>query len=505
MILWGVLAGSLQGADHLTVEFPQGPLPDAQVSVLQSGDLLYVDLDGFARALNVRTFINQERRKLQYTIGSIRVKWTADNAFVVIGDQIYQLPAEVVYHQGRYWAPLDAFLEVLARVYPAQIDYERYRWAVTILPTEYDVYAIGYELKENGTLIRISCTQKFHISGAAQRDGRLSITLMNAKVNRRALEMTPPSGAVRELIIDELPESVQLTFMLSGDILEHNVWQEENPDQIIISLVTRIISPEVEEELPVTVEDDINQLLEQEQERWKIDCVVIDPGHGGKDPGAIGPSGLKEKDVVLDIALRLQKLLEKKTDLKVVLTRSDDRFMGLNDRTTFANQAGGKLFVSIHCNASKYRSAGGCETYFLAPARNERAMEVALLENSVIKYEESKNQYQDLTEENYILLAMAQAEFVRESETLADVVQKKVKLHIQLKDRGVDQAGFYVLVGASMPAILFEAPFITNKREEKLLKTKKFRQKIAQALYESILEFKGREEKMEVGFINPQP
>ena len=116
-------------------------------------------------------------------------------------------------------------------------------------------------------------------------------------------------------------------------------------------------------------------------------------------------------------------------------------------------------------------------------------MEVALRENSVIDYEETTNGYQELTAENYILLAMAQSEFVRESEGLAAIVQKKMRVNTGLKDRGVDQAGFYVLVGASMPAILVETAFLSSKHEEKLLKTKKFRQQVAQALYESVLEF----------------
>ena len=494
-----LFVGASAGADYLTVSFPDGPLPDARVSVLQSGDLLYADLNDFAKALNIRTFFNTERRKLQYTIGSVRLKWSADNAFVVIGDRIYQLPSEVIYDRNRLWAPLDAFLEILTTVYPARIDYERYLWTVTIRPTQFDVYAISYDPKENGTLIRISCLRKLAISGAALRDGRLSLTLMGAKVNRKALEMIPPEGAIKELIIDELPESVQLTFKLSRQVLDHTLWQEENPDQIIISLTTSIVAPDSMVQAESPPGEEVNQLLERDQERWKIDCVVIDPGHGGKDTGAIGVTGLKEKDVVLDVALRLKKLLEKNTDLRVVLTREDDRFIGLSDRTKFANQVGGKLFISIHCNSSKYRSANGFETYFLKPARSERAMEVALLENSVIKYEESKNQYQDLTEENYILLAMAQAEFAKESETMADILQSKMKIHTNLKDRGVDQAGFYVLVGASMPAILFEAPFLSNKREEKLLKTKKFRQKIAQGIYESILEFKKREDQKERG------
>lgn len=484
----------------MEILFPEGPLPNARISVLQSGDLLYINLNEFAKALNIPTYINAERQKIQYAIGSIHILWSADNAFVLIGEQIYQLPSEVLLHQKEYWAPLDAFLDILKMAYPARIEYERYLWKITIRPTDYDVYAIEYDVKENGTLIRISSQKKFDTSGIALRDKRLSITLMDARVNRQALLMTPALGAVRDLIIEELPHAVQLTFSLSQPVIEHTVWQEDNPSQIVISLVTSIISVEQTPDTSFTAGEDINQLLERERERWNIDCVVIDPGHGGKDPGALGLYGLMEKEIVLDIALRLKTLLEKRTDLRVVLTREDDRFLPLSDRTRFANQCGGKLFVSVHCNSSKQEGAHGFETFFLKPAKSKRAMEVALLENSVIKYEESRNQYQDLTEENYILLAMAQAEFARESEMLADIVQKNMKIKTELRNRGVDQAGFYVLVGASMPAILIETPFISNKREAKLLRTKKFRQSIAEAIYNSIVEFKQHEDNRRKGF-----
>lgn len=492
-ILLTLIPALVLGNEYLRIKFPEGPLPDTRIAVGQSGDLLYVDLNGFASALNIRTYVNRERKKIQYTIGSINLKWTADNAFTVIGNEIYQLPAEVIYQDHRYWAPLDAFLNIMAGIYPATITYDRYLWTLTIKPTDFDVYAIRYEPKENGTLIRISCTKKLTISQPALRQGYLSLTLMGTSVNREAIEMTPPAGVVRSVIVDTLPESVQLTFKLSKPILEHSVWQEKDPHQIVISLVTQIITPSDDLTENPVANDSLDDILEREQERWRMDCVVIDPGHGGKDTGAIGVTGQKEKDIVLAIAQRLRNLLQKNTDLKVVLTRDDDRFLALNERTQLANRVGGKLFISLHCNSTKSGRGNGAETYFLKPARNERAMEVALLENSVIRYEESRNQYQDLTEENYILLAMAQSEFARESESLAALVQNNLCMKTSLRNRGVDQAGFYVLVGASMPAVLVETAFLSDKREEKLLRTKKFQQQVAQALYEGIMEFMQRE------------
>lgn len=232
--------------------------------------------------------------------------------------------------------------------------------------------------------------------------------------------------------------------------------------------------------------------LEKDRDKWALDVVVLDAGHGGKDPGALGVSGLKEKSVTLDVVLRLDKYLRSKR-IKTVLTRSDDTFVPLSGRTSIANKSGGKVFVSLHCNSQKKHDATGIETYFLAPTKTERAMGVALRENSVIDYEESRDQYRDLTAENYILLSMAQATFTKESQDLAGSVQAKVSRGAGLKDRGVDQAGFYVLIGASMPAILFEMGFLSNKQEEKKLQDKAFRQQLAEQIGEAVIAFLGSE------------
>jgi N-acetylmuramoyl-L-alanine amidase len=249
--------------------------------------------------------------------------------------------------------------------------------------------------------------------------------------------------------------------------------------------------PPVEKDNSLTVKSNI----ESDRGKWHFDTIVIDAGHGGKDPGAIGPTRFKEKSATLDIALRLEQLLKTKTKLKVVLTRRSDIFVPLYERGRIANRANGKLFISIHCNASKDRRATGSQTFFLSPARNKQAVAVAMLENSAIEFEEDKEQYQSLTDENYILLNMAQSNYIKESETLGAEVQNWFERKTELKNRGVDQAGFYVLYGANMPAVLVECGFISNKYEEKLLKSKKFRQTVAEVLFQSIVKFCEKKEK----------
>ncbi|MCW8805113.1 MAG: N-acetylmuramoyl-L-alanine amidase, partial [Ignavibacteriaceae bacterium] len=158
-------------------------------------------------------------------------------------------------------------------------------------------------------------------------------------------------------------------------------------------------------------------------DKWNFDVVVIDAGHGGKDPGAIGISNLKEKDVTLAIALKLGEIFKKEMpDVKVVYTRNNDTFIDLYKRGKIANEKNGKLFLSIHCNSTKKKpsDASGAEVYLLRPGRTEEAIEIAETENSVIKYEDNPQRYEKLTDENFILVSMAHSAYMKYSEKFAE-------------------------------------------------------------------------------------
>ena len=239
----------------------------------------------------------------------------------------------------------------------------------------------------------------------------------------------------------------------------------------------------------------IENHLEDVKDKWRLDIVVLDAGHGGKDPGAIGKYGTREKDVVLDITKRAGKLLEK-SGIKVFYTRDEDVFVPLMDRTKMANEKNGKLFVSIHANANKNRKIQGFETYLLRPGKSEDAIEVASRENSVIKFEDVPDQYENLAGENLIMATMAQSTFMKESEDLASIIQIELDKKLNTPNRGVKQAGFYVLIGASMPNALVEVGFLSNPSEEKMLKQSRHKQNIAEAIYYAIKSFKSSREKL---------
>lgn len=226
--------------------------------------------------------------------------------------------------------------------------------------------------------------------------------------------------------------------------------------------------------------------------KWLLDVIVLDAGHGGIDAGAIGVNNVSEKTITLAIAKKVKALIiEAMPRARVVMTRESDSFVELFKRTQIANEAKGKLFVSIHCNSmpTKPHLANGCETYILRPGRNADAARVAARENSSIQYERSTKRYDGMDEEKLIVATMAQRTFVRFSEALARAVQKEVHESTRLSDRGVSQAGFYVLVGASMPNILFETAFLSNTEDASYISSAKGQQETAEAIVKAIAAY----------------
>ena len=227
--------------------------------------------------------------------------------------------------------------------------------------------------------------------------------------------------------------------------------------------------------------------LSNEKQKWEFKTIVIDAGHGGKDPGAVGYRGTKEKDIALDVAKRLEKKLSKNLNVKIVMTRDEDIFLRLSERTKIANENNGSLFISIHTNAAEDRRASGFETFLIGPNKNEAAVRVAARENAVLELEGISGQ--KLTNEDLIKATIAQSAFASKSEQFASIVQGEIKKRVQSKDRGVKQAGFYVLMGASMPNVLVELGFISNPSEEKKLRSPQYRDQLATAIYRAVEQY----------------
>jgi N-acetylmuramoyl-L-alanine amidase len=223
-----------------------------------------------------------------------------------------------------------------------------------------------------------------------------------------------------------------------------------------------------------------------------LQTIVIDPGHGGHDAGAVGGRGLQEKDLTLDVSRRLAAIVQDELGVKVVLTRTRDVFIPLRERTALANRAKAELFVSVHVNAARGATATGTETYFLSSeATDNAARAAAAFENKVIELEAGpRSGSRDLLRS--ILWDLAQSEFQQESSRLAEALQDSFDRALRLPSRGVKQAPFYVLGGAAMPAVLVEMGFISNPHEEERLQDEGYRDRIARALAAGLAGYKRR-------------
>ncbi len=284
-------------------------------------------------------------------------------------------------------------------------------------------------------------------------------------------------------IAQKSPSTVRLVVDLDLSAAYYRVWHLPEPFRIIIDVYPKK-SP-VPPPPPKLTTSMIRQL------GLGIQRVVIDPGHGGKDPGCIGKNNHQEKEVVLDIALRLKKLLEP-IGLEVVLTRETDIYLAPETRTVIANQKQADLFISIHANASRNRKLSGVETFFLNLSQDPSVVETAARENAASTKSISK-----MAE---TLEKILQNTKIPESKELAEVIQKNLVESLSQKYSGVNSLGvkggpFWVLIGAEVPSVLVEISFLSNPTEEERLRTSEYRQRIAQGIYQGIIAYKSSLEK----------
>ena len=460
---------------------------ESEIKVLPNVKPIYVSAKDLGESFTSKIYENSERRKLVLYISGSKVKVSGNSSFVIINDNAYQMPQVTMVEGDDLYLPAEYFFEIIKRTILPGINFDSKKELLEIDIIRFNVTNISIDVKSNGTIIHLATKKPFserNISSFINKHGWYYLTIAGAVVDTVNINSGLTRGVVRQIESDQIGSTGQIAFKLSREVISHEWYQSLDPNEIVITLRTPL--------------GEIDEHIQDVKERWRLDTVVLDAGHGGKDPGAIGKYGTKEKDVALDITKRAGRLLEK-SGIKVVYTRDEDVFIPLLDRTKIANDSNGKLFVSIHANANKNRKVQGFETFLLRPGKSQDAIEVASRENSVISLEEFTDQYEDLTGEALIMATMAQSMFMKESEDLASIIQMELDKRLNTPNRGVKQAGFYVLIGASMPNALVEVGFISNPSEEKKLREKAHKQKIAEAIYQAIKHFKQSREKILAG------
>jgi len=343
----------------------------------------------------------------------------------------------------------------------------------------YEIKKVDCEYFSEGVKVFIEVSSKVtYVPRKLTSPPRLLVVFYPAKISfpQNEIKLKENKFVEKIRLNQETHNSVNIVLDLKDEEYTSNIFFE-GPSQLVIDLKSpgRDIIAEL-------LGGEVSPLVPQKK---KLQRIILDPGHGGEDPGAIGSGGLKEKEVTLAVAKELAELLKKELGVEVYLTREDDRFISLEKRAELANQWKGDIFISIHANAGFNKKARGVETFFNSRyPQGEGAVEVAARENTSGEASDNIS-----PEAKIILWDMIQARYHRESNELSHIVQKRLSEASGLEDRGVKSAGFYVLRGVAMPAVLVEIGFISNPAEERKLKNKEFRKKIAQGILKGIKDY----------------
>jgi N-acetylmuramoyl-L-alanine amidase len=457
----------------------------------------YVELTRLATDLKAKTNARRDAISAELRTGGHVVRFTRNWAQILVDGAPVVLNAPVRVKDGRWLVPKSFVRDVLPRLTTAPIEGAGSRAHATPIegagsravatpaPSASPSSSAGpmvtldeMRVRSYPTFTRVVLETSAPVTHKVDGGERGTLRVRVAGLTGRARSEEVKDGFVESVSLGRIGNDALLLVTFAGVTGELRASALSDPPRLVLDFMKPSDAAPREATAPTT---------------GPLRTIVLDAGHGGHDPGATGSGGLTEKDLVLDVTRRVARLIEDRLEIKVRLTRDGDHFVPLKDRTSFANRERADLFVSIHANAHASASHEGVETYFLSSeATDIGARQTAALENSVVQLEKPApgrgNGRQDMLKT--ILWDLMQSEFLTESSRLAEVVQDAMTRSLRIPNRGVKQAGFYVLGGAAMPAILIEVGFVTNPKEERRLREPKYRDEIARAIFSGIAEYK---------------
>ncbi len=426
----------------------------------------------------------EERRADDYVSADIKFKIGSDIVVMEgIKRKMMKTPKII---KGKVYLPLEAVItRAFKSIAGAQIQWsfkDRTLW----ISYEGNIADSRYYTYNDYTRFVIELTRKLEYTTKVSGD-LIEVMIKKAKLSVPTEEIKVNDGVINKVEVNVSGRGVEFTLKTGKDAGNSDIKNYPSPPRIVMDIKNKSASEksrEASRKMDKLPPHPAGPAKRDKVDIDNINLVVVDPGHGGKDPGAIGPRGTKEKDVVLAIAKKTATYIKKNLKARVLLTRTDDYFVPLAGRIKMANDKEADIFISIHANASFNPESEGFEIYFLSDsASDEEAQSVANMENSVVAMEQGTK---NLSNVNSILWSLTMNQFLNESSELCSFINKEVIGATGLVERGVKQAGFYVMKGARMPAVLVETAFISNKREERLLNDKNFQDKIARAISTSL-------------------
>jgi len=404
---------------------------------------------------------------------------TMFSSYVRFDEQLLNITYPAIYRDGDLYVPAETFLKALDYLIPATLFWDEKAMTIRSEESLFNIVDIEFENKANGYLIEIILREKLPYEAYVTEQKWINVNIIGGTLDDTYLSTLPHPRVIRRIRAFQFEESSQIAIKFYRTITKFHHSFTTNPPRIQIAIVDTTFDPDEIDTLTPSDFDDTDP----------IDVVVIDPGHGGDEDGAMGPHGTSEKDITLAVSLKLRELFAQDDDLEVVMTRDADETRTLQERADIANSNGGDLYVSIHCNSYYDEDVSGSQTFFLAAAMNDEARATAMLENRSILLERDDSDFEPVDDLDFILLDLMQTEYLTESQELAKMVQSGLEDKLRIRSRGVDQAGFFVLNKVFMPSVLVEIAFLSNKREEALLKKDQFQQKAAEAVYEGLKKF----------------
>ncbi|MGZ8853937.1 MAG: N-acetylmuramoyl-L-alanine amidase [Thermoanaerobaculia bacterium] len=470
-----------QTSNQATLRTPAGDKPIT--FVLQNGQA-YVSASDVINALGGT--IQPDGTGFKITLNNTVAAFGPDSRFGVVKDDLIEMPALPIVIAATPFVPWQFFQGFLGRAAEQEVSWDSASRVLTIRPRQQSIVSVQMTVTNLQGNSKIVLTLSSPAETTIVKEPDAYLIKFKAPLRAPFSEQAYDDPHVSHATFSGSDLRIQLTSPeVAGDS-----YKLENPFRIVLDL-RKVAAP-----APGTPPRAPGV---KPSEPAGIRTIVIDPGHGGKEVGAIGPGGLMEKDITLAVARKLAAALQSKINARVVLTREDDSLVSLDQRTAIANQYKADLFLSVHMNAAVVKGAKGSETYFLSlEASDELARRAAETENASTTAA-SANPSTDL---KLILWDLAQQEYLQESSRFAQAIQEEMNRATNVQNRGVKQAPFKVLVGATMPAALVEVGFITNPDEETKIKSDAFQDMMVDALVRAVQRYK-TDFEIRIGLIQP--
>ena len=459
----------------------------------EESEMLYFRANDLARIFKATQFWNSSNRKIVLGINQTRFTFTVDTRVVVIDGEPVMLRTPVLYDAGFVMIPMEFVLDVAPPYTTNALAWEAGERTLSVERIGYNVSRLDFTITADRSTATIELEEPLVHHADTNTPGLIRLKIYGGRLDEKAFTVREPRGMFNEVRVEQTDSDVFLYFDVKKYAERVRVEREDSPPRIHVVLEKGDLPEIPEPDFAGRKSEEIVGWRSAEPKRLEIKTVIIDPGHGGKDYGKVGVTGTLEKDVNLEIARRIRERLEQELGVKTVLTREDDRLLSLTQRTEIANQMDGDLFISIHCNSWFSEETGGFEAYFLSPAKTDYDRAVAAAENAADEFANVKSDAGN--DIQFILWDVVQNEFINESSHFAELVQKAMSDRLEVRNRGVKQAGFTVLQGARMPAVLIETAFLSNPGEEKLLLTESFREQVTDGILEAVRRFRERFEQ----------